>query len=169
MGEQEQPDSGETGGAMTSDARDELRTIGFRMREIQRLLSMRVQQENRRLEADGLDPVAEATFFKGHDGRLSTGGPVGYLIQTLAGLDIFDEARVTLDDGTTIRGRCNPITYTPNERLRMEIRPRDEDERYDLRARYADDEWDTPVVRQYVDEDNDWTELGELHAIRAVE
>lgn len=38
---------------------DELRTIGFRLREIQRLLSMRVAQENRRLEADGLDPVTE--------------------------------------------------------------------------------------------------------------
>lgn len=38
---------------------DELRTIGFRLRELQRLLSMRVAQENRRLEADGLDPVTE--------------------------------------------------------------------------------------------------------------
>lgn len=38
---------------------DELRTIGFRLREIQRLLSMQVAQENRRLEDDGLDPVTE--------------------------------------------------------------------------------------------------------------
>lgn len=38
---------------------DELRTIGFRLRELQRLLSMRVAQENRRLEAEGLDPVTE--------------------------------------------------------------------------------------------------------------
>jgi hypothetical protein len=37
--------------------REELRTISFRMREIQRLLSMRVEQENRRLEAEGIDPV----------------------------------------------------------------------------------------------------------------
>ena len=168
MGEQEQTDPGEKTGMQTSDARDELRTIGFRMREIQRLLSMRVQQENRRLEAEGLDPVTEATFFKPRDGRQPTGGAVRYLIQTLASLDIFEEARVTLDDGTTIRGRCNPITYTPNERLRMEIQPRDDDARYDLRARYADDEWSTPVVRQYVDEDNDWTEVGELHTIRTV-
>lgn len=42
--------------------RAQLRTIGFRMREIQRLLSMRVEQENRRLEADGLDPVTEPRF-----------------------------------------------------------------------------------------------------------
>ncbi|AGN01707.1 hypothetical protein L593_08810 [Salinarchaeum sp. Harcht-Bsk1] len=38
---------------------DELRTVGFRLREIQRLLSMRVEQENRRLEAEGIDPVTE--------------------------------------------------------------------------------------------------------------
>lgn len=43
-----------------SSERDELRTIGFRMREIQRLLSVRVEQENRRLEADGLEPVPAA-------------------------------------------------------------------------------------------------------------
>lgn len=42
--------------------RDELRTISFRMREIQRLLSVRVEQENRRLEAEGLDPVTGTRF-----------------------------------------------------------------------------------------------------------
>lgn len=39
--------------------RDELRTIGFRLREIQRLLDARVEQENRRLQAEGIDPVEE--------------------------------------------------------------------------------------------------------------
>ena len=43
-------------------SRDELRTIGFRLREIQRLLGMRVEQENRRLEAEGLDPVTRPRF-----------------------------------------------------------------------------------------------------------
>lgn len=42
--------------------RDELRTMSFRMREIQRLLSVRVEQENRRLEADGIEPVSTASF-----------------------------------------------------------------------------------------------------------
>lgn len=42
--------------------RDELRTLTFRMREIQRLLSVRVEQENRRLEADGIEPVPTAGF-----------------------------------------------------------------------------------------------------------
>lgn len=39
-----------------------LRTIGFRMREIQRLLSIRVEQENRRLEAEGIDRVTDTGF-----------------------------------------------------------------------------------------------------------
>ncbi|MFB6186853.1 MAG: hypothetical protein ABEI86_08315 [Halobacteriaceae archaeon] len=42
--------------------RDELRTISFRMREIQRLLSIRVEQENRKLEAEGIEPVTEDKF-----------------------------------------------------------------------------------------------------------
>lgn len=41
---------------------DQLRTLGFRMREIQRMLAMRVEQENRRLEAEGLDPVSKPAF-----------------------------------------------------------------------------------------------------------
>ncbi|MFB6131189.1 MAG: hypothetical protein ABEJ28_10255 [Salinigranum sp.] len=45
-----------------SDERDELRTIAFRMREIQRLLRARVVQENRRLEAEGLEPVTDSEF-----------------------------------------------------------------------------------------------------------
>ena len=46
-----------------ADVRDELRTIGFRLREIQRLMSARVEQENRRLAAEGIEPV-EATSFR---------------------------------------------------------------------------------------------------------
>lgn len=42
--------------------RDELRTMAFRMREIQRLLSIRVEQENRKLEAEGIEPVPTARF-----------------------------------------------------------------------------------------------------------
>lgn len=50
--------------AETSE-RDELRTIAFRIREIQRLLSARVEQENRRLEAEGIEPVSNAGFREG--------------------------------------------------------------------------------------------------------
>lgn len=49
----------ESPGSETSE-REELRTISFRMREIQRLLGVRVEQENRRLEADGIEPVPSA-------------------------------------------------------------------------------------------------------------
>jgi hypothetical protein len=50
-----------------SDDRQELRTISFRMRELQRLLSMRVEQENRRLEAEGLEPVTRPRFLQESD------------------------------------------------------------------------------------------------------
>lgn len=60
MGDQAtHPDEGP---ATRSEQRDELRTMAFRMREIQRLLSMRVEQENRRLEADGLERVTDSSF-----------------------------------------------------------------------------------------------------------
>ena len=49
-----------------SSERDELRTIGFRLREIQRLLSMRVEQENRRLESEGIDPVTNTDVHIQH-------------------------------------------------------------------------------------------------------
>lgn len=45
-----------------SDTRDELRTIAFRLREIHRLLGARVEQENRRLEAEGIEPVRGHAF-----------------------------------------------------------------------------------------------------------
>lgn len=51
------------GPAEQADESDELRTIGFRLREIQRLLSVRVEQENRRLEAEGVDPVDDDSEF----------------------------------------------------------------------------------------------------------
>ena len=46
-----------------------LRTVAFRMREIQRLLAVRVEQENRRLAADGLEPVAQHRFVEGAPGE----------------------------------------------------------------------------------------------------
>lgn len=166
----EQPNRGETPKTKEPDTQDELRTIAFRLREIQRLMSMRVQQENRRLEAEGIDPITDATFFKQTEGhRLTSENAIRYLIETLAGLDIFQEASVTLADGTTIHGRVNPITYTPHERLLLEIRPPDEDARYELRAEYNDERWSTPVVRRYAAPDDDWTELGEIDTMRTLE
>jgi len=64
MSDTESADRGDTPQRRAED-RDELRTIGFRMREVQRLLAARVEQENRRLEAEGLEPVDESRFV-GH-------------------------------------------------------------------------------------------------------
>lgn len=52
------PDPEQRQGQAATEA-EEIRTVGFRLREIQRLLSMRVEQENRRLEAEGIEPVHE--------------------------------------------------------------------------------------------------------------
>ena len=46
---------------------EQLRTIAFRLRELQRLMSMRVEQENRRLEAEGIDPVTRPRFLQESD------------------------------------------------------------------------------------------------------
>lgn len=55
-------DQSDSGPSSETSERDELRTIAFRMREIQRLLSVRVEQENRRLEAEGIESVPTARF-----------------------------------------------------------------------------------------------------------
>jgi hypothetical protein len=55
-------DGADTDRRLESSEREELRTIAFRMRELQRLFSIRVEQENRRLEAEGIDPVPTAGF-----------------------------------------------------------------------------------------------------------
>lgn len=57
-----QDHSGAESRAEQTTEREELRTLSFRMREIQRLLSVRVEQENRRLEANGLEPVSDGRF-----------------------------------------------------------------------------------------------------------
>ena len=44
--------------------RDHIRTLAFRMREIQRLLAVRVEQENRRLEAEGIEAVEGGRFLR---------------------------------------------------------------------------------------------------------
>lgn len=166
---EEVSERGERVESHTSDARDELRTIGFRLREIQRLLSMRVQQENRRLEAEGIDPIAEATFFKRTEARYEASQDARRrVVESLGGLDVFDETSVTLDDGTTIQGRANPITYTPNDRLRLELRSRGEGARYELEAECTDEGWTTPVVRRYLPEEDEWNELGALDAMRTL-
>ncbi|MFB6179525.1 MAG: hypothetical protein ABEI77_07375 [Halorientalis sp.] len=61
MGESHKQSDGADSSDQTAQ-RDHLRTLSFRMREIQRLLAIRVEQENRRLEAEDLEPVSDTTF-----------------------------------------------------------------------------------------------------------
>ena len=64
----DQPQSSdESAPTAVSAGEGELRTIAFRMRELQRLLGMRVEQENRRLEAEGLEPVTRPRFLEEAD------------------------------------------------------------------------------------------------------
>lgn len=67
-------DRSEPAGTSRSNERDELRTIAFRLREIQRLLGARVEQENRRLEAEGVEPVTDHGFFHPDAGEVQGGG-----------------------------------------------------------------------------------------------
>jgi hypothetical protein len=60
----DRPEAASEGRPRASNEREELRTIAFRLREIQRLLGARVEQENRRLEAEGVDPVTDHGFFQ---------------------------------------------------------------------------------------------------------
>ena len=61
------PSPGESPASSAATEQGELRTIAFRMRELQRLLSMRVEQENRRLEAEGIEPVTRPRFLEASD------------------------------------------------------------------------------------------------------
>ena len=61
------PPQGEPPRSDAAADRDHLRTIAFRLRELQRLLAMRVEQENRRLEAEGIDTVTETRFRPAED------------------------------------------------------------------------------------------------------
>lgn len=59
----------DTGDGSDRPATDDasLETMAARMREIQRLIGMRVEQENRRLEAEGLEPVTRPRFLQEAD------------------------------------------------------------------------------------------------------
>jgi len=166
-----EPDPAEHEEQRPLDASAELRTIAFRLRELQRLASVRVKQENRRLTAANIDPVREGTFLKNHHSPASGNRELtGHLVSTLSDLDVFEEASVTLVDGTTVEGRVNPIRYTPGERLRLEIRPLDESaDRYEVRTEHRGDEWQPLKMRRRGPDEEDWNLVGEVDALRTLE
>ena len=145
----------------------ELRTVGFRLREIQRLLSVRVQQENRRLEADGIEPVTKADFFRSGEAGGPSGERVDRQVEALLELDVFDEVSVVLADGREVRGRATPIDYVPAEYLRLELQPRGgHGVRYEVTTEYVDGEWEPLAVRRNESGDDRWTPVGTVRACR---
>ena len=154
-----------------SETRDELRTIAFRLREIQRLVGMRVKQENRRLETEGIDPVSSTGFFKDVDrlGEISQ-TTINAAVDALGDLGLGDSVRGTLSDGTTIEGKASPIDYTPTEHLRVEVESVDDPSlRYELTSHYESGKWEPIRVRWYRTGDDDWIPRGviaDIHASR---
>lgn len=156
-------DDDRTNGAK-SDTRDELRTIAFRLRELQRLFGMRVAQENRRLDAEGLDPVTSTAFYKNsHQSQEQeiSQAEIDAVVETIEKLDLGDSVRVKLIDGTIIEGHASPIDYTPSERLRIEIESTNKaDFRYELSSTYEVDTWKPIRVRRYGLSDEEWIPRG---------
>lgn len=162
-------DPGTEGHQRESKVRDELRTVAFRLRELQRLGSARVEQENRRLAADGLEPVTQAEFFRRTvRPRAVTGEGTARLVEELGALEVDDDVQVTLLDGTTVEGRAGPIDYDPTARLRVELTPTHETAvRYELRSVREDGDWTQVRVRTYAAGDDDWTALAPVSAVGA--
>ncbi|WP_338728357.1 hypothetical protein [Haladaptatus sp. DJG-WS-42] len=159
--------TGTQGEGRRPESNTELRTIGFRLREIQRLLSMRVLQENVRLEAEGLAPVTEAVFFKeGTPGHAVSHHHVKSQAAQLGGLDLGADVRVALLGGAVISGTTGPIDYVPTESLRLELRPRDDSSmRYEIRAVVEETGWSPVTVRRYELGDDDWEVLGVVRSV----
>lgn len=82
------------------------------------------------------------------------------IVERLGEVQQHDRLTVDVDDGTTVEGTAAPVNFDPNDRLRIEIRPDDGDERYDLSATLEDGEW-TPVGVRRQAGDADWEEVGE--------
>ena len=87
------------------------------------------------------------------------------LVERLGGLEVGDRVRVTAED-ETFEGQANPIDYVSEESLRVEIRPGDGNDRYEINAEY-DDGWSEPKVRHTPGNgpDADWEKLGTVDAV----
>ncbi|WP_227377528.1 hypothetical protein [Haladaptatus halobius] len=89
-------------------------------------------------------------------------------VRTLDELEIGDSVQMRTVDGTTIGGEATVIDFDPEERLRVELEPDNEDERirYDVRAKRIDGEWTAPQARKYEPNQKDWQTLGEVTDVR---
>jgi|SRR6056297_377838 len=90
-----------------------------------------------------------------------------HLAERLGDLDVNDRVRVTTTDDTTFEGPASPVDYVPETSLRVEIRPKNTDRRYEMRAS-CDDGWGDVAVR-LAEMDGDDTEWQDLGAVERVE
>lgn len=90
------------------------------------------------------------------------------LAERLGDLDVDDHVRVTTTEGTTFEGGANPIDYVPEESLRVEVRPGNTDDRYEMSAEYEDG-WSDVNVRMadMAGEDTTWEDLGTVEHVDA--
>jgi len=90
------------------------------------------------------------------------------LPERLGDLDVYDTVRITTTEGTSFEGPASPIDYVPEESLRVEIRPENSDERYELRADYEDGWSDVSARLADMDgEDTAWQDLGTVESVAA--
>ena len=92
------------------------------------------------------------------------------LVERFGGLEVGDRVRVTLSDGTTFGGQANPIDYVPEQSLRVEVRPEDDPERYEMRSEY-DGEWSEIRVRgaDMKADETEWEDLGTVESVDRAE
>ncbi|SEO80501.1 hypothetical protein SAMN04487948_105241 [Halogranum amylolyticum] len=88
-------------------------------------------------------------------------------VTTLGELDVFDHVRVLLTDDTEIEGRATAIDYVPDERLRLELRPRHSGVRYELSAEHGGSRWSPVRVRRCDTEADavEWESLGNVGGV----
>jgi hypothetical protein len=86
---------------------------------------------------------------------------------TLGELDVFDYVRLRLTNGQEVEGRATAIDYVPDERLRLELRPRHSGVRYELSAEHSGSRWSPIHVRRCDTEADvrDWEDLGNVKGL----
>lgn len=87
-------------------------------------------------------------------------------VTKLGSLGVFDHVQVLLGDDTELEGRATAIDYVPEERLRLELRPRNSGVRYELSAEHGESRW-SPIRVRRCDTEADadalqWESLGNV-------
>lgn len=86
-------------------------------------------------------------------------------VETLADLQQKQRVRFTLTDGTTVEARVDQLEYDLEDRLRLELDVRDDPDRYQVNATFADGEWSEVTMRTVRSDggdgaDGEWESLG---------